>query len=211
MRTLHSLIHTPSRRVEQVVSRWRMHFARLLLAGQYRVTPNGVLIGDSLLAHGTYFTRFRNREKDYQFDHNMVVGQGILYILGSALGATPKLPAFYIGVCAGTTPVTTDLQANNFAATLNEITSQQEGYTSATRPQWTPGMPAAGVISNSANQAAITIATASQININSLGLISDNARGGTAGTLVSALNLSNTRIGYNGDTLDIGYQVSLTD
>ncbi|KLD64487.1 hypothetical protein Y882_06975 [Dyella japonica DSM 16301] len=193
------------------MERFRRHIGRLLLDGRYDITDNGVIIGGEIKAAGTYFHRVRQRELAFQADGNRVVSQGLLKILGIALYNDAKLPAFYLALCSGNTPITDDLAASNFAATMNEITSQTEGYTSATRPQWVPSAPAAGVIGNLANKASYQIETAASVTITGAGLLSDNGRGSTAGVLVSASLFANPRTVFDGETFDLGYQVSLTD
>ncbi len=211
MRNLQNLIHTPSQRLAKQVERWRKHFGQLLLGGNYRVTPAGVIVGDAVCLAGQYFTRIRERETDFVVHPNRIVSQGVLKILGISLYSDVKIPKFYLGLCSGLAPVTDALTATNFAATLNEITSMTEGYTAATRPEWTPSAPAAGVISSNANKATVTIATSASVSIAAAGLLSSNGRGATDGFLISATNFANPRELFDGETFDIGYQVSLTD
>lgn len=207
---LNSLIALPKRTAESL-ERLRVHVARMLAGDRYRITPEGVIFDGGVRALGQYFSRIREREPEFVFENNKVVDQGVLKILGIALGPDPKLAGFYLALTAGTAPVTNDLAASSFAATMNEITSTTEGYSSPTRPQWTPGAPAAGVISNIASKATYNIVTSTSISVTGAGLLSDSGRGSTSGFLISASLFSNARQLFNGETFDLGYQVSLTD
>ena len=210
MRNLQNLVSIPKKRLAASIERWRVELGRKLLEGMYQIVPEGILVG-GVLVRGEYHHRIREREREFTVDHNLVVDQGILKLLGIGLFTDAKIPAYYLGICSGTTAVAPNLTATSFAGTLNEIVSSSEGYASATRPQWTPSAPAAGVIGNLASKASFSIVTASSVKITAAGLLSDNARGGTSGILISASQFANGREVYNGETFDLGYQVSLTD
>ena len=191
--------------------RLRAHVANCLLGGKYQVTPEGLIIGGGLRAVGRYFHRIREREPEFTMDPNLVVDQGILKILGIAYFTDAKINAYYLALTKGSTAVTGGLTAANFAATQDEITSTSEGYTAATRPAYVPAAPVAGIITNAANKASYTIATAASVTITGCGLLSDNGRGSTAGFLMSASQFANGRELFNGETFDLAYQTSLTD
>lgn len=211
MRNSLPLIHIPTRRVAREIQRFRLHFANCLLGGKYKVTDAGLIIDGALRATGRYFHRIRDRESDFVIDHNLVVSQGINTILGIALTDVAKLPKYYLALTSGATAPVAELTAGSFAATQGEIVSTSEGYTSATRPQWVPAAPAAGVVSSNASKASYTIATAASLTVTGAGLLSDNGRGSTAGVLISAVKFDDPRTFFNAETFDLGYQVSLTD
>lgn len=86
-----------------------------------------------------------------------------------------------------------------------------EGYTSPTRPVWTPpASTATASIDNMAAVAHLTMATAGTINVTGAALLTNSTRGGTTGVLISASKYAATRVFQNGDTYDVGYRVSLT-
>ena len=76
--------------------------------------------------------------------------------------------------------------AATFAAGASEIVSMTEGYTSPTRPVWTPVNTATGSIDNLASVASVTIATAGVLNVTGAAMLTNSTRGGTVGALVSA-------------------------
>lgn len=210
MQPLHGLFTVPAKRMAASIDRLRQYAARCLLAGKYERTPEGLIIGSSIRWRGEFY--HFGRDGDFAVDHNMLVDQGVLKMLAIALGSDAKLPAFYLAITSGLAPPTHDLTAASFAATMNEITSTTEGYSGATRPQWVPGAPAAGVIAPApGNEVKYNIVTSSSVTVTGAALLSDSARGGTAGTLISAALLDHPRTFYNTDTFTLGYSVSLTD
>lgn len=211
MRNPLQLIHVPTRRVAREIGRYRLHFAKCLLGGKYRITDGAIIVADSLRVAGEYFHRLNERESEFTLDHNLVPDQGIATILAIALTDTAKLPKFYLALTNGAAVPAAGLTAASFAATQGEIVSTSEGYTSPTRPQWVPGAPVAGVVDSNANKATFTFATAASVTITGCGLLSDNGRGSTAGVLMSATKFDNARTAFNGETITLGYQVSLTD
>ena len=88
--------------------------------------------------------------------------------------------------------------------------SLTEGYTSATRPAWTPANTSTGSIDNMASVASVTIATSSQLNVTGAAMLTNSTRGGTTGVLVSATKYAAARVFQSGDTYEVGYRLSLT-
>lgn len=211
MRTLTPLIHVPQSRLSREISRWRLHFAACLLGGKCKVTESGLIIDGAIRAAGQYMHRIRERETGFVVDSNRVVDQGITNILAIALTDAAKIPKFYLALTSGATAPVAGLTAASFAATQGEIVSTTEGYTSATRPQWVPAAPVAGVVTSEANKAAYTMASAASVTVTGAGLLSDNGRGSTAGVLISAVKFDNARQFFDAETFDLGYQISLTD
>lgn len=210
MQLLNGLFSVPAKRMASSIRRLRLHVARCLLAEQYEVTPSGLIVRGGIRWRGEFHHQVGNHGP-VAIDHNLLVDQGTNKILAIALGADAKLPAFYLALTSGLAPPTHDLTAASFAATMNEITSTTEGYTGATRPQWAAGQPAAGVIGNIGNEAVFNMVTSASVRVTGAGLISDSARGGTAGTLIAATLFQNPRDFFNADTFKLGYTVSLTD
>ena len=142
---------------------------------------------------------------------NLLTLQGRAHILSVALGATPKPAGYFLALFNGAAAPAENWDAANFAATAGEIVSLTEGYTSATRPAWTPpASTATNSIDNFANRANMVIATASSLNVTGLALLSNSARGGTTGVLVSAAKYPVTRVFQDGDDFSVGYRASLT-
>lgn len=176
----------------------------------FDVTEEGVFFPrQGVMASGEYFDRINGGE--WEITHNLIVTQGLAHILSVALGATPKPAGYFLALFSGTAAPAANWTAASFAATANEIVSMTEGYTSPTRPEWTPpSSTATNSIDNMAAVASVTIATASELVVTGAAMLTNSARGGTTGVLVSATKYGAERKFQDGDTYDIGYRLSLT-
>lgn len=184
-------------------------FLAALNAGNYKTDgEGGVILLDGLRAQGGYIHRVNGA--DERFDPNLIVDQGLIYMLGAAFGATAKLANWYLALYAGAINPAANWTAANFAATASEIVSGTEGYSNATRPVFTAGTPSANEINNLAADAAFTINCTTSITVNGAGLLSDSAKGSTSGVLASASRFAQARILYDDDVFELGYRVTLT-
>lgn len=162
----------------------------------------------SVQAAGEYFDRVNGGE--WQRIPNLIVNEGLAHILNVALGSTPKPAGYYIALFSGATAPAANWTAANFSSVASEIVSLTEGYTAATRPQWTPTNTTGNSIDNMTTVASVTIATATQLNVTGAALLTNSVKGGTSGALVSATKYAATRTFQNGDVYEIGYRLSLT-
>lgn len=178
--------------------------------GDFEQTDEGIIIRSAIRARGRYVHSV-NGGQDEREDFNLVPAQGILHFLNVTLGASPKLSNWYLAPFSGAVNPAANWTAANFAANATEIVSASEGYSNVTRPQWTPGAAAAGVIGNLTNRAVFNIVCTTTINIAGAGLLSDNVRGGVDGVLISASRYNSVRTVNNGDAFELGYEVELTD
>jgi len=186
-------------------------FARALRNRDYEITPSGVVfVKQQVHAIGSYFHSVAGRDEQEAIDHNLLPDAGILSILNTYFGGTSKQAAFYLALFSGAVNPSAALTAANFAATMSEITSNTEGYSQLTRPQWVPGAAAAGVIGNLSAKAQFTIVCTTSITVEGAALISDNTKGGTSGVLPSCARFTNPRTLFNNDPFELGYTVSLT-
>ena len=176
----------------------------------FDVTAEGIYFPkQGVMASGEYFDRINGGQWDRT--PNLIVTEGFAHILSVALGATAKPAGYFLALFSGTAAPAANWTAANFAAAASEIVSMTEGYTSPTRPAWTPpASTATNSIDNMAAIASVTIATAGQLNVNGAAMLTNSTRGGTTGALVSATKYPVTRVFQNGDTYDIGYRLSLT-
>ena len=176
----------------------------------FDVTAEGIYFPkQGVMASGEYFDRINGGQWD--LTPNLIVTEGLAYILSVALGATAKPAGYFLALFSGTAAPAANWTAANFAAAASEIVSMTEGYTSPTRPAWTPpASTATNSIDNMAAIASVTMATAGQLNVNGAAMLTNSTRGGTTGALVSATKYPVTRVFQNGDTYDIGYRLSLT-
>ena len=65
--------------------------AEFIKTGDFETTPEGLLIHKAIMAEGVYVHSVNG--KDEQEDPTLIPAQGILYILGAALGAVTPITA----------------------------------------------------------------------------------------------------------------------
>ena len=132
-------------------------------------------------------------------DPNLVVTVGkndLLeqYFLGSSYTA-----AHYVGLkVAGSINAADTMSSKSWT----EITD----YSNATRPTYTAATPAAGSTSNTASPAVFNINGTATVG--GCFITTDDTKGGTTGTLFSAVDFSTARNVLNGDTLTVTYTIS---
>ena len=188
----------------------RAELARDVRAERFDITPEGIYFPrNGINVNGEYFARVNGGDWEKEGD-NLVVTEGLVHILNVALGATAKPAGYFLAIFSGSTAPAANWTAASFAAVANEIVSQTEGHTGATRPAWTPGAATTGSIDNLASAAQLTIATASQLNVTGAALLTSSQRGGTTGTLVSASAFAAPRVFQNGDLYELGYRLNAT-
>lgn len=176
----------------------------------FDVTENGIVFPSiDILAGGEYFER-KNGVSMGPPTRNKIVIEGLAHILNVALGTTPKPASYHLALFSGAAAPADNWTAATFAAAASEIVSMTEGYTSPTRPVWTPVNTATGSIDNLASVASVTIATAGVLNVAGAAMLTNSTRGGTVGALVSATKYAAARQFQNADVYDIGYRLSLT-
>ena len=179
------------------------------LRGDHHASPDGVLFPrQGVLISGDYFVR--HNEGAWEQVKNLVPNEGVSHFLNVAMGSTPKPAAYYLTLFSGSATPAANWTAASFAATANEVVSMTEGYTSATRPVWTPANTTDGTIGNMSDVARLTMATASSLTVTGAAMLTTNVRGGNGGVLLSATKYPVARTFQNGDTFDIGYRLSLT-
>ena len=176
----------------------------------FDVTAEGIFFPkQGVMASGEYFDRINGG--DWERTPNLIVTEGLAHILSVALGATAKPAGYFLALFSGAAAPAANWTAASFAAAASEIVSMTEGYTSPTRPVWTPpASTATNSIDNMAAIASVTMATAGQLNVSGAAMLTNSTRGGTTGALISATKYAAGRVFQNGDTYDIGYRLSLT-
>ena len=118
-----------------------------LKAENYQMTEQGIYFPkQGILAQGEYFDRINGGE--WQTTHNLVVNEGLAHLLNVAMGTTAKPAGYYLALFRGAPAPAANWTAANFSAVAAEIVSMTEGYTSATRPQWTPQNTSTNSIDN---------------------------------------------------------------
>ena len=180
-----------------------------LKSENYQMTEHGIYFPkQGVMAQGEYFDRVNGGE--WQTTHNLVVNEGLAHLLNVAMGTTAKPAGYYLALFSGATAPAANWTAANFASVAAEIVSLTEGYTNATRPQWTPQNTSTNSIDNFNTVAQVTIATSSQLTVTGAAMLTNSTKGGTTGTLISASKYTAARVFQDGDEYEIGYRLSFT-
>lgn len=180
-----------------------------LEAGRFEESEGSIYLPNhGLKASGEYFDRVNGGE--WQTTQNLVVNEGLSHLLNVALGGKAKPAGYYLALFSGATAPAANWTAANFKDVSAEIVSMTEGYTNATRPQWACTDTNTNSIDNFASVAKVTIATSSQLTVTGAAMLTNNVRGGTSGTLISASKYTAPRVFQDGDEYEIGYRLSFT-
>lgn len=187
----------------------RRELATALKNEVYDITEEGIFFPrQGVLATGEYFDRINGGM--FERTPNLIVDEGLTHILNIALGSTPKPSSFHLALFSGSTAPAANWTASNFATVASEIVSMSEGYSSPTRPEWTPTNTSGKSIDNMDAVASLTIATTSELNVTGAAMLTNSTKGGTTGKLISATKYPSARVFQDGDTYDVGYRLSLT-
>ena len=184
--------------------------AQAIARGEYTETDNQITFNKlgGISFKGEYFDRVNGGE--WQRNENLVVNEGISHILNVALGGKAKTSKYYLALFSGNTAPAPTWTAANFASVASEIVSGTEGYSNATRPEWTPAETNGNSIDNMAAAAQLTIATSGTLTVTGAALLTNSTKGGTTGVLISASKYPVARTFQNGDVYEIGYRLSAT-
>lgn len=180
-------------------------------AKDYTSNDDGsITTGQGVTAKGEYYDRINDGE--WQRTENLIPTEGLAHILNVALGSTPKPASYHLALFSAAAQPSANWTAASFATQASEIVSMTEGYSSATRPTWTPTNTATNSIDNMAvaNVAKVTMKTASTLTVQGAAMLTSNTKGGTTGALISASKYAAPRVFQDGDTYEIGYRISLT-
>jgi hypothetical protein len=151
-----------------------------------------------------------------EYDDNLVVDEGINYIMDTALSNATAKAAFYIGIYGNNyTPIAASIQSSGTAsanfcnvALAGEVTSV---YDETTRPVWQEDGVTSKVITNSANKAEFTFNGSDDIYGAFLtGGTGSDVKGasGAGHVLVAAAKFSTMRSVISGDVLVVTYQIT---
>lgn len=167
-----------------------------------------ITTGQGITAKGEYYDRINGGE--WTRTENLIPTEGLAHILNVALGTTPKPASYHLALFSAAAQPAANWTAASFASTASEIVSMTEGYSSATRPTWTPANTATNSIDNMAAVAKVTMKTASSLTVQGAAMLTNSGKGSTAGALISASKYAAPRVFQDGDTYEIGYRISLT-
>jgi hypothetical protein len=195
-------------------------FKKAIHDNKYEVSDGGLYLPKAKVTIGGVFTTWITRDGeviDKQEDHNLVVDEGLNYIIGVALTATTDISAFYIGLFGNNyTPIAANVQSNatasnNFsdASKAGEVTT---AYSETYRQTWT-GVLGSKIVTNAAAPCAFTANTGVTVYGAFLtGGSGSNTKAayGAGHTLVAASLFGSSRALINTDVLNVTYALSVT-
>lgn len=141
----------------------------------------------------------------WEVSPNLIVTEGLNYILASALGAVAQKTTFYVALFGGNVTPVAGWTGANFTANATEFTN----YDEATRVLWADDAVAAGVIGNNATPAEFTISTGGG-TVRGAALIEASAKSSTSGILVAAARFASDKVMAATEELRVKYVISAT-
>ena len=179
-------------------------FLNAALPEGYEALPSGLLMPSQLIrGKGVYKgTIIRKGLIIDEFEYeNLVVNQGLNYLLGATLAGGAQITTWYIGLFSGNYTVLATDTASNIASASTEVTA----YTAGARQVWTPNSssPSGQSTSNSSAQASYTFN--SSITVYGGFMISSATISGTGGTLFSGAQFGASKAVVSGDIMQLTY------
>jgi hypothetical protein len=177
---------------------------RAVLDGRFEETELGLFVPSSRVMIAGVFAYSKRGEED-EYTHNLVVTEGLNYLVGVALKAVTPITTWYVAPFTGDVTVLATWTAANFTSGSTETTA----YASATRPTWVGGSVTAGAVNSFATKAEIK-STSNGLVIRGAAMISNSQKSATTGTLLGASKFSSAKTLDIDEILDIGYGLQIT-
>ncbi len=192
-----------------ITKKLRREIAAQVAANKHEIMEDGgFYLGMSKLIVGGAFQIEHRRGGELihsEGPRNIVVNEGLSYLLGVALHGDGQITAWYIALFAGNITPAPSMTAANFTATATEFTN----YVETTRQVWTPGTVANQAVDNSAAKAAFNIDVGGG-TVYGAALISAAAKSAITGKLFAAARFAASRALLQADTLNAGYGLVAT-
>ena len=184
-------------------------FKGALSAHAYEQTGDGIYFPSQKVVVAGAYTHNVNG-LDERTDPNLVMPEGLNYMLKAALSAGPVEYMWYLALFTGNVAPQASWTAANFSTNATEVVSRTNGYSEEDRPQFVADEPAAGAITNATQKAAFSIVTTgTALSAYGGALLSASPRGGQTGVLMSAARFAAPRNLENGDMFNLGYTLTL--
>lgn len=177
---------------------------RAIRGNKHEVTDAGVVIPSMKVRLGGVFQTSVNGGA-WEADSNLVVTEGINYILGASLGAATAQPTFYIALFSGNVTPASTWTAATVVAGATEFTN----YNEANRVVWNESAPTAGAVNNDASPAVFTISTGGG-TVRGAFLISSAAKSATTGVLICAARFGTDKVMAAAEELRVKYGIAGT-
>ncbi|MBT9153394.1 MAG: hypothetical protein DDT39_00051 [Firmicutes bacterium] len=193
--------------IENLMPTAGAELARAYRNHKYEVADTGVLFPRAGLFVGGAFRHALNGG-DAQIDNNLVVNEGLNYLLATAFGGGAQITQFFIApFSANVTPAPTWTGAN-FTASATEFTA----YAGATRLEWVRGTAVGQAIGNTVSPAIFTYNAGGPYNLHGMALLSASTKNGVTGVLAVATRFATPRLNQQaGDRLSVEYVLTAQD
>lgn len=179
---------------------------RAIMDGRFEETELGLFVpSERSMIQGV--VAYGKRGEETEWTHNLIVDQGLNYLVGAATGAVTQISNWYVAIFSGDVTVQASWTASNFATSATEFTSYNTAQ--GVRPQWSPGAVGGGARDSFASKAAFT-SSVDGATIRGAALISSSTLGGTAGTLMGATRFASAKPLDQDEILDVGYGLQIS-
>lgn len=175
-----------------------------LKAGRYETTPEGIYFpSENALAQGVFSVSKRGEPEE--FSQNLVVNEGLDYILKAAVGETAGVANWYIALFSGDVSVLATWTAATFTAASTEWTA----YSETTRQAWGKGSVVSAGVDSFSSKSSFTANLSSQV-VRGAALLSASAKSATSGVLLASSRFTSDKSLDSGEILDVGYGLQLS-
>lgn len=177
---------------------------RAILDGRFEETEQGIFVpSERSMIQGVVC--YGKRGEELEWTHNLIVDEGLNYLVGAATGDTTAISNWYVAVFSGDVTVQASWTAANFTSNATEVTAYEE----SSRPSWSPGSVASGARDSFSNKASFT-SDADGTVIRGAALISASGKESTSGKLMGATRFSSDKPLDEGEILDVGYGLQIS-
>lgn len=194
------------------IQKHRGEIARHLRNGHFERTPAGILIhrqGMNALFNGAFKHRLHQGDEvvDPAIDGNLVVNEGLNYLLNAALNGSTPTTQWFIGLFSGNVTPQATWTGANIAAQSTEFTN----YAETARQEWLKAASTAQAIGNTGDEAMFTF-TGSGNTVRGAFLVAAAAKGAVTGPLIAAARFAADRTGLGApDRLGVEYVLAAVD
>lgn len=143
---------------------------------------------------------------DIAIDSNLIVFEGIDYVLATAFKGTGQTSAYFIAPYAGAVDPSQALTHATWVAALTEFVN----YTEGARQSWATDAEAAQTVHNATTPAVFTLNTGGG-TVNGAALVSSSAKSAVTGLLIAASRFGAARVMLAGDKLSLEYDIVGSD
>lgn len=177
---------------------------KAILDGRFEETEQGLFVpSERSLIQG--IVSYGKRGEPEEWTHNLIVDEGLNYLVGAATGSVTAIGSWYVAIFSGDVTVQASWTAANFNANATEVTT----YVAASRPAWSPGAVASGARDSFSSKASFE-SNADGTIVRGAALISSSAKSGTGGTLMGATRFATDKPIDDDEILDVGYGLQIS-